>query len=253
MRIPKHIGIIPDGNRRWARRAGLPKQDGYAHGVEPGLKLLRLARDMGVQELTFYGFTTDNCGRPPEQVQAFSRACVQAVEQIASEPVSLLVTGNRDAPAFPQALLPYTTRRDLNGGGIRVNFLVRLGVGPGPPEQPRRPPRNHLRPAQLSGYLPGGSGDPLGWDAASVRLSAGAVGLRGFLRGGPALARFSAGGFLPGPSMVPKAGCDPRRIAASSLGASYCRTRRMFSWIFPDRSEYRSSSSRLKPAKRAWS
>ena len=64
MRIPKHIGIIPDGNRRWARRAGLPKQDGYAHGLEPGLELLRLARDAGVQELTFYGFTTDNCGRP---------------------------------------------------------------------------------------------------------------------------------------------------------------------------------------------
>ena len=185
MRIPKHIGIIPDGNRRWAKRAGLPKQDGYAHGLEPGLELLRLARDAGVQELTFYGFTTDNCGRPPEQVQAFSRACVQAVEQIASEPVSLLVTGNRDAPAFPQALLPYTTRRDLNGGGIRVNFLVnygwewdlarlnnpgvrrgticsgqfsgqlRLGVGSGPPEQPRRPPRSHLCPAQLPGYLPG--------------------------------------------------------------------------------------------------
>ena len=49
------------------------------------------------------------------------------MEQIASEPVSLLVTGNRDAPAFPQALLPYTTRRDLNGGGIRVNFLVNYG------------------------------------------------------------------------------------------------------------------------------
>lgn len=33
MRIPKHIGIIPDGNRRWAKRAGLEKQDGYAHGL----------------------------------------------------------------------------------------------------------------------------------------------------------------------------------------------------------------------------
>ena len=37
------------------------------------------------------------------------------------------MTGNRDAPAFPQALLPYTTRRDLNGGGSRVNFLVNYG------------------------------------------------------------------------------------------------------------------------------
>ncbi len=127
MRIPNHIGIIPDGNRRWAKGAGLPKQDGYAHGLAPGLELLHLARDAGVQEITYYGFTTDNCGRPPEQVKAFSRACVEAVERIAREPVSLLVSGDRDAPTFPRALLPYTTRTDLNGGGIRVNFLVNYG------------------------------------------------------------------------------------------------------------------------------
>ena len=127
MRIPRHIGIIPDGNRRWAKGAGLQKQEGYAHGLAPGLALLRLARDAGVQELTYYGFTTDNCGRPPEQVRAFSQACVEAVDRIGSEPVSLLVVGDRDAPAFPRELLPYTTRRDCNGGGIRVNFLVNYG------------------------------------------------------------------------------------------------------------------------------
>ncbi len=127
MRIPKHIGIIPDGNRRWAKHAGLQKQDGYAHGLTPGLDLLKLARDAGVQEITYYGFTTDNCGRPPEQVQAFSKACVEAVQLIASEPVSLLVIGDKNAATFPKELLPYTTRTDLNGGGIRVNFLVNYG------------------------------------------------------------------------------------------------------------------------------
>ena len=109
MRIPKHIGIIPDGNRRWAQGAGMHKKDGYAHGLTPGLEVLKLARDAGVEEITFYGFTTDNCGRPAEQVAAFSRACVDAVELIASEPVSLLVVGNTQAKAFPQALMPYTT------------------------------------------------------------------------------------------------------------------------------------------------
>lgn len=127
MRIPKHIGIIPDGNRRWAKRAGLEKRDGYAHGLAPGLELLRLAKQAGVQEITYYGFTTDNCGRPPEQVQAFSNACTDAVKLIAAEGVSLLVVGDQDAPAFPRELLPYTTRTDLNGGGIRVNFLVNYG------------------------------------------------------------------------------------------------------------------------------
>ena len=55
MRIPAHIGIIPDGNRRWAKNAGLAKQEGYAYGLSPGLDLLHLAREAGVQELTYYG------------------------------------------------------------------------------------------------------------------------------------------------------------------------------------------------------
>ena len=127
MRIPKHIGVIPDGNRRWAKEAGLEKKEGYAHGLAPGLEVLRLARQAGVEELTYYGFTTDNCGRPAEQVEAFSRACVEAVELIAAEPVSLLVVGNTKARVFPSRLLPYTTRQDLNGGGMRVNFLINYG------------------------------------------------------------------------------------------------------------------------------
>ena len=128
MRIPKHIGIIPDGNRRWASQAGLEKKDGYVHGLTPGLELLRLARQAGVEEITYYGFTTDNCGRPQEQVRAFSAACVEAVKLIAAEPVSLLVIGHTEAAVFPKELLPYTgARADLNGGGIRVNFLVNYG------------------------------------------------------------------------------------------------------------------------------
>lgn len=127
MRIPNHIGIIPDGNRRWAQRAGMEKQEGYAHGLEPGVRLLHLAREAGVKEITYYGFTTDNCRRPARQVEAFSAACAEAVERIAAEPVSLLVAGDEMSPAFPASLRPYRRRTALNGGGIRVNFLVNYG------------------------------------------------------------------------------------------------------------------------------
>lgn len=77
-RIPRHIGVIPDGNRRWAKKNGLKKEEGYAFGLEPGIKLLRQAKQFGVQELTYYGFTVDNCKRPREQVQSFSlfRQCI---------------------------------------------------------------------------------------------------------------------------------------------------------------------------------
>lgn len=106
-RIPKHIGIIPDGNRRWAKGNGLQKQDGYAYGLKPGLKLLRLAQKYGIQEITYYGFTTDNCKRPKEQVRAFSKACVQAARMIEHENTKLHVIGNTKSACFPEQLLPY--------------------------------------------------------------------------------------------------------------------------------------------------
>lgn len=124
---PEHIGIIPDGNRRWAVEKGLKKQDGYAYGLEPGLKLLRLAREQGIKEITYYGFTVDNCKRPKEQVRAFQQACVEAVDILTGEGADLLVMGDSDSACFPSDLRPYRTRTPVHGGGIRVNFLVNYG------------------------------------------------------------------------------------------------------------------------------
>ncbi|MGI5965931.1 MULTISPECIES: polyprenyl diphosphate synthase [Anaerotruncus] len=127
MRIPKHIGIIPDGNRRWASGQGREKDEGYAFGLKPGLELLRLAKEAGVEEITYYGFTTDNCKRPAKQFAAFSKACVDAVQLIAQEGVSLLVCGNTESQNFPPILRKYTTRTEIAGGGIKLNFLVNYG------------------------------------------------------------------------------------------------------------------------------
>lgn len=127
MRIPKHIAVIPDGNRRWAQNKGLEKQDGYNYGLDPGLLFLRLCKKYGVEEVTYYGFTTDNCKRPRSQVEAFSKACVNAVKLIEKENVSLLVVGNTESDMFPKELLPYTTRTNLGKGEIKVNFLVNYG------------------------------------------------------------------------------------------------------------------------------
>ena len=125
-RTPKHIGIIPDGNRRWAAQKGFHKEDGYAHGLLPALQLLRAAKKKGVQELTYYGFTVDNCKRPKEQVFAFSNACCKAVELLKSEDVSVCVFGNTKSPCFPAPLLPYTKRENATNQ-LRVNILVNYG------------------------------------------------------------------------------------------------------------------------------
>lgn len=129
-RIPNHIGIIPDGNRRWAQKSGLKKEEGYASGLEPGLALLREAKKYGVRELTYYGFTVDNCKRPKEQVRAFSRACVEAVKMMEREHVRPYVLGNTESSCFPGELLPYTEVREEgrdDPDAMRVNLLVNYG------------------------------------------------------------------------------------------------------------------------------
>ena len=127
MRIPNHIGIIPDGNRRWAVDRGMSKDRGYSSGLDPGLDLFRTCKELGVKEVTYYGFTTDNTKRPTIQRLAFTKACIDAVEMISKEDAELLVLGNSTSPMFPKELLPYTKRKTFGKGGIKVNFLVNYG------------------------------------------------------------------------------------------------------------------------------
>lgn len=127
MRIPNHIGIIPDGNRRWAINHGLNKEDGYAWGLNPGIELFKICKKLGVKELTYYGFTMDNTKRPKIQTQAFTRACIEAVRILSKENASLLVLGDSSSPMFPKELIPFTKRKVFGTGSIKVNFLVNYG------------------------------------------------------------------------------------------------------------------------------
>lgn len=105
----------------------MEKQEGYAYGLEPGMRLLRLAKELGVKEITYYGFTVDNCKRPRVQFAAFRDACVEAVDMLTGEGADLLVIGDRESACFPEELLAYQVRTPIHGGGIRVNFLVNYG------------------------------------------------------------------------------------------------------------------------------
>lgn len=126
-RVPRHIGVIPDGNRRWAVRHGLPKEAGYRYGIDPGFELYNLCKELGVEELTLYGFTQDNTKRPAVQTRAFQAACVKAVEILTRMDAQLLVVGNSESKLFPPELLPYRTRQKFGAGSIKINFLVNYG------------------------------------------------------------------------------------------------------------------------------
>ena len=123
-RLPKHIAIIPDGNRRWAQERNMEKEAGYAFGIPAALQLCDACIALGIEEVTAYGFTQDNTRRPMVQREAFQQAIVDSVEEFAQREIALLVVGDTTSPMFPPELLPLTTRQTFGRGVIRANFLV---------------------------------------------------------------------------------------------------------------------------------
>ena len=66
---PKHVVILPDGNRRWARERGLDTVEGHKAGYKKLIDLCRWARDRGVKAVTAFGFSTENWNRPKREIQ----------------------------------------------------------------------------------------------------------------------------------------------------------------------------------------
>ena len=67
--IPTHIAIIMDGNGRWAQQRGLPRLAGHRAGTENLRRILRACVEFGIKILTIYAFSTENWGRPVEEVR----------------------------------------------------------------------------------------------------------------------------------------------------------------------------------------
>lgn len=68
-KIPQHVAIIMDGNGRWALHRGLPRLAGHKAGTENLRRVIRATVEFGIKYLTIYAFSTENWGRPPEEVQ----------------------------------------------------------------------------------------------------------------------------------------------------------------------------------------
>jgi undecaprenyl diphosphate synthase len=126
-RVPRHIAIIPDGNRRWALARGLEKHEGYNYGIIPGLEVYDICVKVGIDEVTFFGFTQDNTKRPQVQRKAFVDACIKSVNEITKCDAEILVVGNTNSDMFPKELLAYTKKTKVEKGKIKINFLINYG------------------------------------------------------------------------------------------------------------------------------
>jgi undecaprenyl diphosphate synthase len=84
-RLPRHVAIIMDGNGRWAISRGLPRLAGHKAGTENLRKVIRASVEFGIKYLTIYAFSTENWGRPPEEVQGLLHILEDVIDRELSE------------------------------------------------------------------------------------------------------------------------------------------------------------------------
>jgi undecaprenyl diphosphate synthase len=99
-RLPEHIAVIMDGNGRWAKHRGLPRTMGHRRGVDALKEMLRCCKDWGIRALTAYAFSTENWGRPSEEVEflmnLFERVLRKELREMVEEDVQIHFVGQLD-------------------------------------------------------------------------------------------------------------------------------------------------------------
>ncbi len=97
-RVPRHIAIILDGNGRWAKKRGLPRTAGHAAGSEQFRKIATYCKNIGVDYLTVYAFSTENWSRPEEEVkkimQLLDRYLAEAIDTMERDKIKMKILGD---------------------------------------------------------------------------------------------------------------------------------------------------------------
>lgn len=124
---PRHVAIIADGNRRWARERGLPVLAGHIQGIEAIRPIVRRARDAGVETLSVYTFSTENWGRPEDEVSGLfgliDGAVRQYTDELVEEGVRVRVIGRlHEAPADVQRSIRAAEERTRAGQRMTLNI-----------------------------------------------------------------------------------------------------------------------------------
>jgi undecaprenyl diphosphate synthase len=131
-RLPKHVAVIMDGNGRWAKQRGLPRIMGHRRGVDTLKKLLRCCRDWGIEALTAYAFSTENWGRPLEEVDflmtLFERVLRQELAEMMAEDVRIRFVGNLTAlPGSLQSEIAAAVDKTKDNQGISFTIATNYG------------------------------------------------------------------------------------------------------------------------------
>ena len=166
-RLPRHVAIIMDGNGRWAKRRGLPRTAGHAAGAENFRTIATYCKEIGLEYLTVYAFSTENWKRPAEEVSAImgllKKYLLEAIGRMERDRVKMRFFGDLSPlSAELRELCLETEEISKRYEGCQVNICLNYG---GRDELLRgarafaldclegRADPNHLTEAAFGGYL----------------------------------------------------------------------------------------------------
>jgi len=127
--IPRHVAIIMDGNRRWARERGLPVIEGYRRGMTSLRETTRACRDFGVPILTVYGFSEENWKREESEISLLFELCCafarNELDMLRRENVTVRVIGRIERlPRAPRRALEDLVEKTAGNTGTILNLAV---------------------------------------------------------------------------------------------------------------------------------
>jgi len=130
--VPRHVAIIPDGNRRWARQQSSLIEEGHREGADNLITIVRAAKETGIKTITFYLFSTENWSREPGEVQAL----MWILENfLVEQRQAMLDGGMRFMTIGNLAGLPETTirvieeTRQITAHCDKINLVAALNYG----------------------------------------------------------------------------------------------------------------------------
>ena len=130
--LPRHIAIIMDGNGRWAKQRGLPRKMGHAAGSETFRRIATYCKNLGVEYLTVYAFSTENWKRSQDEVQAimalFEKYLHEAIDEMEQDHIRLKILGEL-GPISPKlrALIARTDEISTHYQGFQANICINYG------------------------------------------------------------------------------------------------------------------------------
>ena len=132
VRPPRHIAIILDGNGRWAKKRGLPRTAGHAVGSETFRKIATYCKNIGVEYLTVYAFSTENWNRPDEEVgtimKLLGKYLNEAIETMERDHIKMKIFGDiGKLPPELQKLVEKTDEISSRYEGFQANICLNYG------------------------------------------------------------------------------------------------------------------------------